>query len=522
MGVISTIYNIAEDTTETLAAYKNFPLPEPSYNQFVLSTTNIIPKTVHSDTLILWNFGDPFADELDNNKNEIRSSNILDVVSHTYKYAGIYKVQTIVIVNGVLYTLQKFVTIGDMNTQGVVLSPPPNLYDTALTVQIIASDPNASIEYKLNLLDEYQSYSSSGIYIDSSKTIYYKVTLSDGSIIEGEGFYLILEYNTTVTLYKETAGVIYNNTSSDDWIVSFDYNNESPYKINYRVDSGSYQEYVGIPITLAGINDQEIDYNLSWYISIPVTGTEIDLSANPHVIDGVYHFVTDYIQLRVDKHAPEISPNILNSSEVSALSNYILTPSEDWNMIQSLTYSISGNNQVVNGVYSASTTGINIDDLLGISGIPHNQIKINITTVITDKVGNSSTQSFSYDINSNVVPASGWVDITTLWNISAGWWGTDWDYLNVNRTGYLNAEMPVILNANTAGWPTTYTQMRFTAVKQLSGSNYLRLLDDSDTYPINTTTILDYDTYTFTYAGNTGMQLQFNNVILSKIEVYVP
>lgn len=522
MGVISTIYNIAEDTAETLAAYTNFPLPVPSYNQFVLSTTNIIPKTVHSDTLILWNFGDPFADELENNKNEVRSANMLDVVSHTYKYAGIYKVQNVIIINGILYTTEQDVNIGDVSVEEVILTPPPNLYDTAQTVHIIANNLGAAIEYKLALGNEYQTYSTTGIFVDVSTTIYYKVTFPDGRIIEADAFYLILEYSTFATLYKETTGIIYDNISSEAWALSFDYNNESPFKIQYSIDGAPFQQYEGTDVLLNGADDQSISYNFRWHITVPVTGTTIDFSANSHVVNGIYNFEIASTTLVVDKVNPYVTPNITNYNSVDSLYNYTLTPSKNWNMIQAISYSISGNSQVINGIYNTSTTGINIDDLIGISGLPHNQIEINITTVVTDKVGNSSTQLFTYDINSNIVPSSGWVDITTLWNISAGWWGTDWDYLSVNRTGYLNAELPVILNADTASWPSTYTQMRFTAVKQLSGSNYLRLLDDSATYPINTTTILDYDTYTFAYTGNTGMQLQFDNVILSKIEVYVP
>lgn len=210
MGVLSTIYKLNEATITELSAYQNFKFFTPYKQQFGLSITDLSEKILNANTLVLWNFGDPFANEIDGNPNEVRTNSVLDIIPHQYKYAGLYTITAIIYIDNYVFHLIKTIDIPPDNYDFVMISPAPGTYNTNQLVRWFSYDPGFQVFYTDDGSDPKTSSTVKQfiepitLLADSSytKTINYYSVLSSGK-----------ETDTQTAVYKMRSQIASINIS---------------------------------------------------------------------------------------------------------------------------------------------------------------------------------------------------------------------------------------------------------------------------------------------------------------------
>lgn len=189
MSILSDVYKIPDASVEQFDS--RFLLSVPYSKQFTFDIDSITSES-SKDVTIFWNFGDPFSSD-----NEVILNNIIDgTATHTFNHAGIYKLNTIANIDGILFHVEsEFEALPNTNMQYVVTSPSPiGYYASPITASLYSYDLKAKIYYKIIGLDaDYNLYTGPIVLTNVYNTVEY---------------YMISSKNITSATYTTTYNIL--------------------------------------------------------------------------------------------------------------------------------------------------------------------------------------------------------------------------------------------------------------------------------------------------------------------------
>lgn len=247
MGILSTVYNIPEVTNQAASALVAYGFSSPVKQEYGITLTNISEKVFNLNMLSLWNFGDPFAEEIDDNSNEYRSTNLLEIVGHKYKYAGVYTVNGLLYIDKYFLQLTKKVEINNGEFPALEIQPPSGTYRTTQLVTFKSYDSAIRVYYTDDGSDPFTSptvklYSGPiELLADESRVVDFRYfgILSTGRITaEYTAAYNIIALSPVVTIAP--SGLLYGEPID----VTLTYEQDF-FRAEYSLNGGEWIEYAG-------------------------------------------------------------------------------------------------------------------------------------------------------------------------------------------------------------------------------------------------------------------------------------
>jgi len=266
MSIFSDLYGIQESTLYDKSDLLHFPLSEPLKKYFNLEITNLAKEILDANCVIIWNFDDPFS-----NENEFRTSDLLEIVDHTFKYAGIYNISVFINVNDYRFITYSRVLVNE-SYSWLEATPIGGIYYENQLISLKSLDTKATIYYTLD--DSNPQYSETRIqYIgpfeisENTKVRYYAINEDLIITPEYQDVYTLQFINPNIPIYPTDTNLL------EPTYISFDYD---PNEIDvwYSINSGDpilYTEPFLIDVTCSiryyGVNKLGIKYldNIKYY-----------------------------------------------------------------------------------------------------------------------------------------------------------------------------------------------------------------------------------------------------------------
>jgi len=289
MEIIKDIFNIQVQD----ALYdSNYEYSSPLKKYFSLRISDLNYSNVNA--LVIWNFGDS------NNPIEYRSSCLLDVVEHEFKYAGIYQITALIYIDSyVIHATMEFeVAEGFLP---VYISPPAGLFYTNQMITLSTYDEYSKIYYTVDGSDPFESGTlySSPFEITSSTLVKYAIEKRDQSKSEVfQAQYNLETINPDLTIspnetnYAGDITVTLNfDSASMDVFYYIGTNSPTPYTESFIVTSTGIVYFYGVSKTGVRYPTQSKYYNIDKVLPVlsisPSAGNyfnELNITLTPNKV----------------------------------------------------------------------------------------------------------------------------------------------------------------------------------------------------------------------------------------------
>jgi len=177
MSLLNQIYKFSEPTTATMKSSLYFPLQAPVKK---LNSIEFDFFNEEVDISALWNFGDPFS-----NNNEFVSGSVLDIVPHTYKYAGNYEINCVANIDGTVKHITANLIIVPDTGDRIISSKPEGIYTVFVynnfqfNIDLYCYDHTATIYYTIGASStDYIKYEDTLTFSEDFVIKYYATFLN--------------------------------------------------------------------------------------------------------------------------------------------------------------------------------------------------------------------------------------------------------------------------------------------------------------------------------------------------------